>query len=38
MLVVMALITTAITMPILNWLKIGTTKTTTQDLTLVHIV
>lgn len=38
MLVVMALITTAITMPFLNWLKIGTTKTTTQDLTLVHIV
>jgi Kef-type K+ transport system membrane component KefB len=37
MLVVMALITTAITVPILNWLKVGTENTTTQDLTLVHV-
>jgi Kef-type K+ transport system membrane component KefB len=35
MLVVMALITTGMTVPILNWLKIGTAKTTTQDLALV---
>jgi Kef-type K+ transport system membrane component KefB len=38
MLVAMALITTAITTPILNWLKIGTAKPTTQDLTLVQVV
>jgi Kef-type K+ transport system membrane component KefB len=38
MLVVMALITTAITTPILNWLKVGTAKPTTQDLTLVQVV
>ena len=38
MLVVMALITTAITVPMLNWLKVGTANTTAQDLTSVHVV
>jgi len=38
MLVVMALITTAITVPILNWLKVGTAHTATQDLTLAQVV
>jgi Kef-type K+ transport system membrane component KefB len=36
-LVVMALLTTAMTTPILNWLKVGTAQTTTQDLTLLHV-
>jgi Kef-type K+ transport system membrane component KefB len=38
MLVVMALITTAITTPMLNWLKVGTANTTAQDLASVHVV
>jgi Kef-type K+ transport system membrane component KefB len=38
MLVIMALITTAITTPILNWLKVGTANTTAQDLTSVQAV
>lgn len=37
MLVVMALITTAMTVPILNWLKIGTANITTQDHMLVDV-
>jgi Kef-type K+ transport system membrane component KefB len=38
MLVIMALVTTAITTPILNWLKVGTANTTAQDLTSVQAV
>jgi Kef-type K+ transport system membrane component KefB len=38
MLVIMALITTAITVPMLNWLKVGTANTTAQDLASVSIV
>jgi Kef-type K+ transport system membrane component KefB len=37
MLVVMALITTAMTVPILNWLKVSTANTSTQDLSLHHV-
>ncbi len=36
-LVVMALITTTMTVPILNWLKIGTATRSNQDLTLIHV-
>jgi Kef-type K+ transport system membrane component KefB len=38
MLVIMALITTAITTPMLNWLKVGTADTTALDLTSVQVV
>jgi Kef-type K+ transport system membrane component KefB len=37
MLVVMALITTAMTTPILDWLKVGTANTAPQDLTLFQV-
>jgi Kef-type K+ transport system membrane component KefB len=37
MLVVMALITTAMTTPILNWLKVGTANPTAQDLSVFHV-
>jgi len=35
MLVVMALVTTAMTAPILNWLKVSTAKTTAQEMALI---
>jgi Kef-type K+ transport system membrane component KefB len=37
MLVIMALITTAITVPMLNWLKVGAANTTAQDLASVNV-
>jgi len=38
MLVIMALVTTAITVPTLNWLKVGAANTTAQDLASVNVV
>ncbi len=37
MLVVMALITTAMTVPILNWLKVGAANTAAEDRAAVHV-